>query len=101
LMILKMLFRPEQGHPLIEQLLAQRTPAMMIAAVVTAVIAAPLFEEFTFRLLLQGALERWEDKQLGFNATPPPTTTSEDNERDFGRQRARSYHSETGAPPIR
>jgi len=74
LIVLKLVFRPEQEHPLIEQLLAQRTPAMMLAAVATAVIAAPLFEEFIFRLLLQGALERWEDKQLGFIATPPPET---------------------------
>jgi len=42
---------------------------MLLLGFAMAVIAAPLFEEFTFRGLLQGWLERHEDEILGFAAT--------------------------------
>lgn len=62
LYVLHVVFQPEQQHQLIEQLLEHRSPQMMLAAFVIAVIAAPIFEEFTFRMLLQGWLERKEDE---------------------------------------
>jgi membrane protease YdiL (CAAX protease family) len=48
--------RPELAHPA-EQLLSAGTPGEKIVAVVTAVLVAPLIEEFFFRVLLQGWLE--------------------------------------------
>ena len=45
-------------HPTLEQLLTDPTGEAMLAAGVTAVIVAPLFEEFAFRVMLQGGLER-------------------------------------------
>ena len=68
-LLLNSIFTPEEQHPLMEQLSEHRTPQMFIVAIVTALIAAPIFEEFTFRLLLQGWLERCEDEALGYQAT--------------------------------
>jgi len=62
LYVLHAVFQPEQQHQLIEQLLEHRSPQMMLAAFALAVVAAPVFEEFTFRVLLQGWLERKEDE---------------------------------------
>ncbi|NOY30476.1 MAG: CPBP family intramembrane metalloprotease [Planctomycetes bacterium] len=62
LYVLHMVFQPEQQHQLIEKLLEHRSPQMMLVGFVLAVIAAPVFEEFTFRTLLQGWLERREDE---------------------------------------
>ena len=46
------------SHPTIEQLIADPSGNGLLAAVIGAVIVAPLFEEFAFRVLLQGWLER-------------------------------------------
>ena len=56
-------------HPLVEQVEASETSSILVLAFAMAVIAAPLFEEFTFRCLLQGWLEKHEDELLGYNAT--------------------------------
>ncbi len=56
-------------HPLLEQLTQNPTPMIFFTAAGAAVLAAPLFEELVFRLLLQGALERYEDQWLGVTAT--------------------------------
>ncbi|MEM9352064.1 MAG: CPBP family intramembrane glutamic endopeptidase [Planctomycetota bacterium] len=58
LITLKLAFQPEEAHPLLERLATQSSPGLFLMAYVTAVIAAPLFEEFTFRLILQGWLEK-------------------------------------------
>jgi len=63
--------QPEQQHQLIEKLLEHRSPQMMLVGVVSAVIAAPVFEEFTFRVLLQGWLERKEDELVGYRGSEP------------------------------
>ncbi len=57
-MILVSLFGLPTHHPTLEQLLADPTGEAMLAAGITAVIVAPLFEEFTFRVMLQGGLEK-------------------------------------------
>ncbi|NOZ39382.1 MAG: CPBP family intramembrane metalloprotease [Planctomycetes bacterium] len=64
-------------HPLVKQLQENNSPAMLLLGFAMAVIAAPLFEEFTFRGLLQGWLERREDEVLAFAATErqPPCVT--------------------------
>ena len=76
--VLTLVFRPEQIHPLIDQLQQDGSPAMLLVGIVSAVLAAPLFEEFVFRVLLQGWLERVEDKRLDFLATERVTVPVED-----------------------
>jgi membrane protease YdiL (CAAX protease family) len=60
LLVLNEVFRPTEGHPLIESLLVDHSLHMMAAAAFAAVVAAPLYEETAFRLVLQGWLERRE-----------------------------------------
>ncbi|MEE3369261.1 MAG: CPBP family intramembrane glutamic endopeptidase [Planctomycetota bacterium] len=47
-----------ESHPIIESLRAAPDAQLMIASVVSAVVAAPLQEEFLWRLLFQGWLEK-------------------------------------------
>lgn len=47
----------EYKHELITMLIESPTPAIIIPVVVSAVLVAPITEEFAFRLLLQGWLE--------------------------------------------
>lgn len=49
----------ESKHPLMELLRRQPQPSLIAATCVTAVLVAPLTEEFLFRGLLQGWLERY------------------------------------------
>ena len=58
--VLNFTFAPTEGHPLVERLLEHHSFGMMAAAAFTAVVAAPLYEEAAFRLVLQGWLERVE-----------------------------------------
>jgi membrane protease YdiL (CAAX protease family) len=60
LLVLNVVFESTEGHPLIENLMLDHSVSMMAAAAFTAVIAAPLYEESAFRLILQGWLERRE-----------------------------------------
>jgi membrane protease YdiL (CAAX protease family) len=67
--VLDEIFQPDQVHPLIDQLQNNGSTTMLLVGAVSAVLAAPLFEEFAYRVLLQGWLERLEDERLGFHAT--------------------------------
>jgi membrane protease YdiL (CAAX protease family) len=71
-LVLTYLLVPENEHPLVDELKKTHTPAMMLVGVLMVVVAAPLFEEFSFRLLLQGWLEKWEDEQIGYSGTIRP-----------------------------
>lgn len=51
-------------HPLVEILCQTSNPRVVVVAVVTAVCVAPVFEEFLFRLILQGWLEKVENRWL-------------------------------------
>jgi membrane protease YdiL (CAAX protease family) len=54
-------------HPLIEMVTnGQPNVGIMLLAAVAAVIVAPICEEITYRLVLQGWLEKWEDEKLGW-----------------------------------
>ncbi len=55
----------EPSHPLIEQMIANPNFSVFAMAAFSAVVVAPLVEEVLFRLLLQGALEKWEDVRAG------------------------------------
>lgn len=59
-------------HPLVRMVIEKPNPALMAAAFVAAVVVAPICEEITFRLLLQGWLEKWEDGQLGWRTVAQP-----------------------------
>lgn len=63
------LFNVQETHPMVERLMKSSSSEMLSAAFVAAVISAPIFEEFVFRVLLQGWLERVEDEELDFQAT--------------------------------
>jgi membrane protease YdiL (CAAX protease family) len=67
--LLTLLLQPKSEHPMVEELQQAHTPAMMLGGVFMVVVAAPLYEEFTFRLLLQGWLEKWEDEHIGYSGT--------------------------------
>jgi membrane protease YdiL (CAAX protease family) len=58
MLLLTVTFEPTVQHPLIERLLDNHSLAMMAAAAFTAIVAAPIYEEVAFRLVLQGWLER-------------------------------------------
>jgi membrane protease YdiL (CAAX protease family) len=66
----------KSGQPLIKELMANPDPTMLIVAAVATVIIAPICEEITFRLLLQGWLERWEDDRLGWRTPAVQTPQS-------------------------
>jgi membrane protease YdiL (CAAX protease family) len=57
--LLSVIFEPQEGHPLIEELMVNHSVSMMLAAAATAVVAAPFYEEAAFRLAFQGWLEKW------------------------------------------
>lgn len=56
------LFDMPAKHPLLDRMQTTPDPWVFAAVLVSAVVAAPLFEEVLFRLLLQGGLEHWENK---------------------------------------
>lgn len=55
-----------EGHPLIRLLEEESSVSLFVTAFVMGVLVAPIAEEFAFRLLLQGWLEKWEDARLGW-----------------------------------
>lgn len=73
LQFILMQWMPQQ-HVVLEMIRDQPDPLLLIAAGFTVVIAAPLAEEFVFRLALQGWLERRE--QSRFAALRPPNASA-------------------------
>lgn len=59
------------AHPLLDSMAELPDPAVFAAAMLSAVIAAPVFEELVFRLLLQGGLEHWEDRRIAWPLSWP------------------------------
>ena len=81
-MLMHLLFpdRGQSGHPLIKTVMnAPPDPWILILSGVFAVVVAPVCEEITFRLLLQGWLERWEDARLGWRRKPTNVPVDEDS----------------------
>jgi membrane protease YdiL (CAAX protease family) len=61
------------GHPLVKLLVDGKPDLIvMLLAAFAVVVVAPVCEEITFRLLLQGWLEKWEVQQLGWRDKPLP-----------------------------
>ena len=86
---LVLILQSETQHPLVEQLQKHQSPQMLLLGFLMAVLAAPLFEEFTFRKLLQGWLERHEDERLAHNTALTPAN----------RDRKGPEHPTAVAPP--
>lgn len=67
-------------HPLIETLTSHGSTetAVLLVACVSTVVVAPICEEVTYRLLLQGWLERWEHvaTRLGQSSAVDPLSTA-------------------------
>jgi membrane protease YdiL (CAAX protease family) len=80
--LLAMTVGEESSHPLIRMVQREPSGPLMFVAFISAVIVAPICEECAFRLLLQGWLEKWEDRWLGWRtrltavaaSTLPPVT---------------------------
>ena len=53
-------------HPLVEMVTREPQLGVVFLASVAAVVVAPICEEIVFRLLLQGWLEKWEDRRIGW-----------------------------------
>jgi membrane protease YdiL (CAAX protease family) len=70
--LLVTLLQVTDQHPILEELKTDRSAAMMLAAGLSAVIGAPLFEETAFRLIFQGWLEKHE--------SPPPSVEHQGDE---------------------
>jgi membrane protease YdiL (CAAX protease family) len=71
---------PQVQHPLIEKMQEQDAFSLQLVLVGmgVALVAAPIFEEFVFRLLFQGWLEKWEDSLLNHGVPDPALAESND-----------------------
>lgn len=58
-LFLNWLLAPETKHPIFEMFQTSPSVLLFVLAAIAAVIVAPLTEEFFFRCLLQGWLEKW------------------------------------------
>jgi membrane protease YdiL (CAAX protease family) len=67
----------EYNHPLIKSLQDKKDPMTIAIVTFTAVIAAPLVEEFLFRVVLQGWLEKLETKSVERGQALSATNLSE------------------------
>lgn len=63
------LFRETSQNPLIKLIEEHPESQIFVAAFVSAILVAPVFEEVIFRNFLQGWLERVEDQLVGFADT--------------------------------
>ena len=78
ILMVSMMGEPK-GHPLLKMLEKEADPTLFLAAFFVAVVVAPICEELTFRLLLQGWLEKWEDARLGWRGESRPTPSISDD----------------------
>ena len=68
----------ESQHPLVKMVQeAGADTLVLILASIAAVVVAPICEELVFRLLLQGWLEKWEDKRLSWRTPEIPESSVE------------------------
>jgi membrane protease YdiL (CAAX protease family) len=78
-LILLAQFAGEPHHPLVEMVGREANPLVLLTATVSAVIVAPICEEISFRLLLQGWLEKGAPRQM---ANDECLMTNEDSSSD-------------------
>jgi membrane protease YdiL (CAAX protease family) len=77
LSVFELIFHQPAHHPIVDAVLREPNPVILILAAVSAVIVAPICEEIAFRLLLQGWLEKWEDEQKLTNDSSAELDTGE------------------------
>jgi membrane protease YdiL (CAAX protease family) len=58
------IFGPSEGHPLLRIVEERPDSAMLVLTFFSAVVAAPIGEELTFRTVLQGWLEKWDARRI-------------------------------------
>lgn len=74
----------EASHPLLDRIQQSPDLPVLLGAMLAATIVAPVFEEIVYRLLLMGALERWEDESIGWHYSEPPLHEDPSLARFFG-----------------
>lgn len=83
----------EAAHPVLDRIQEGPDLLVIVGAMLAATVAAPIFEEVVFRLLLIGALERWEDETIDWPYSKPA------RRRGFGDLFSETPPEEMGAPP--
>lgn len=78
MIVLTKLMDPKQGHPLLEQFIRSPSTSMLAAAAIAALVAAPLSEEASFRLVFQGWLERFDSSRARSLAPPSVNPAAEE-----------------------
>ncbi len=61
----------DASHPILNRIEQGPDMLVIVGALLAAMIVAPIFEEIVFRLLLIGALERWEDETIDWPYSEP------------------------------
>lgn len=61
----------DASHPILNRIEQGPDLLVIVGAMLAATIVAPIFEELVFRLLLIGALERWEDETIDWPYSEP------------------------------
>jgi membrane protease YdiL (CAAX protease family) len=102
IVLLHLLFPGQEmsGNPLIK--MATSGPPSVTVMVLTglmAVVVAPICEEITFRLLLQGWLEKWEDKRLNWRTEPAATPMVNDEGEHSEQSSLDIRHSSSDSSP--
>ncbi|MCG8448253.1 MAG: CPBP family intramembrane metalloprotease [Pirellulales bacterium] len=69
----------QQQHELLDKLLESYSPQMFFVVLWQAVFVAAIYEEFVFRLLFQGWLEKREDQLVGYSPTDRRPVTQPDD----------------------
>lgn len=70
-------------HPILEMLQGHPDLGVLAVALFAAVVAAPIFEEFLFRLLLQGWLEKVEHRWMPKEISTAQSDTRSDHDTSF------------------
>lgn len=95
----------ESNHPIVDVLREHSDPRLMLASVGSAVIVAPLVEEFLFRGLFQGWLEKLVSRYHAVEALPlaeivePHQATAVESENQVSEEGTSDRDSNPYAPP--
>ena len=79
------IFQSDQQHELIDQMQSSYSLQMVFVSLGMAVLVAPIYEEFAFRLLFQGWLEKLEDRLVESNVLESETAHTSEEESEWIR----------------
>lgn len=88
-----------ESHELLETLMVNPTPEFLFIAFLNAVLIAPLLEEFLFRGLFQGWLEKVEDALLGWNTLATKTEARDASDVRLDRGDSDNPFASPASPP--